>query len=157
MEGQIMRLSDFRGSIVVVDFWADWCPWCHDIYSFGGALKYQFKNRPFVLVGVNSDEDQELASRVITDKRITWPNWWLGKNRQIGRDYPVQRYPTTLVLDRDGVNRFRSFGPVDDRSLSRAASTLLDEREDDQAPVHKSREAPATGKSAVRKKNRSKS
>jgi thiol-disulfide isomerase/thioredoxin len=151
-DGRNMRLSEFRGSVVVLEFWADWCPWCHEIYPFGRSLSYRFRDRPFVLLGVNSDRDQELVSQVTRDQQITWPNWWLGKNREIGQDYPVQRYPTTLVLDHTGVIRFRYFGPIDDDSLNRAASILLDEHRRDPNSVDRSRTERPAKKSTSRKK-----
>jgi hypothetical protein len=102
-------------------------------------------------LGVNSDRDQEVVSQVTRDQQITWPNWWLGKNRQIGQDYPVQRYPTTLVLDHNGVIRFRYFGPIDDDSLNRAASALLDEHRRDPNSVDASRTERPIKKPASRK------
>lgn len=154
-KGDTMRLSGSRGSVVVLVLWGHWCPWCHDIYPLGRSLTYRPGGRSFVLLGINGDADKGILKRTMADEQIAFPNWWLGDNPQIGRDYPVWRYPTTMIIDHRGMIRYRSFGPIDSRSIHNAAMALSDERDNDTGPIDtKPAQAPAKKKGAAKKKRR---
>ena len=125
-EGESMRLSGSRGSVVAVVFWANWCPWCHDVHPFSRSVKSLVGERPFVLLGVNGDGARRFSGGVMAEESVNWPNWWLGKNPEIMRDYKQNTYPTMYLLDQKGVIRFRAIGNFDERSITRAANGLLD-------------------------------
>jgi hypothetical protein len=69
------------------------------------VAKYQ--HRPFVLLGVNSDEDRDQIKQAIATKGINWRSWWAGGiDGAIPRLYQVQRWPTLYLLDGKGTIRF---------------------------------------------------
>ena len=84
--GKPLRLSDHRGKVVVICFWATWCGPCMAMVPHERELVARLEGKPFVLLGVNSDEskDREKAKEATDAKRMTWPSWWDGGFR--GRD-----------------------------------------------------------------------
>ena len=53
LDGKMFSLSDYRGKVVDLSFWADWCPWCVKLFPHEKALVEKYKDRPFVLLGVS--------------------------------------------------------------------------------------------------------
>ena len=79
--------------------------------------------KPFVLFGVNSDETQERLREVINREQMPWRSWWEGPNRPIAVQWRVKTWPTLVVIDRDGVIRFRGNSR---RALEKTVKGLLD-------------------------------
>jgi thiol-disulfide isomerase/thioredoxin len=112
IEGRPLRLSDFRGKVVMLNFWGTWCPRCHELLGHQRGLMDKWAGKPFALVGVVNDENQEVVRRVMADERITWPNWFDGDviKGQIAKDWNVVDWPTTYMMDAQGIIRFKKKG-----------------------------------------------
>jgi thiol-disulfide isomerase/thioredoxin len=105
-EGQPFKLSDYRGKVVVVSFWASWCSPCRDLIPHEKALANQFRNRNFVLLGVNIDNNPEDALKVMARYGVTWRNWRGGGDANpIQQHWPVEAIPTVYVIDPHGIVR----------------------------------------------------
>jgi thiol-disulfide isomerase/thioredoxin len=127
LDGKPLTLSDHRGKVVVVCFWATWCGPCMAMVPHERELTERMHGRPFALLGVNSDDakDREKARKVTREKQMTWPSWWDGGHRgTIQTAYDVNHYPTVYVLDAEGVIRY--FG-VRGKDLDGAVDALLAE------------------------------
>jgi thiol-disulfide isomerase/thioredoxin len=106
IDGKPMKLSDFRGKVVVVSFWATWCGLCMGLVPHEKALVEKFNARPLVLVGVNGDEDRETVKTVSAKEGITWRSFWNGGWRQgIPVQWGIRGWPTLYVIDGNGVIR----------------------------------------------------
>lgn len=107
LDGKPMKLSDFRGKITVISFWATWCRPCMQLIPEEINLVRTFANRPFTFVGVNGDDDRMLAKQVCKDKGIPWRSFWSDKGARgpIPRAWNVSGWPTIYVLDEHGVIR----------------------------------------------------
>lgn len=106
LKGRKMKLSDYRGQIVVVTFWADWCGPCHAELPYQRALVEKFADRPFALLGVNGDPPDKLKE-IIAREKITWPSWADGPAGPISASWSVGMWPTTYVIDSRGLVRYR--------------------------------------------------
>lgn len=122
-KGETFRLSDYRGKVVMLDFWADWCPHCRNMYPEERELVEELKNQPFALLGVNGDEP-ERARRVVNSGAVTWRSWLDGSAGPIAELYQIEAWPTILVLDKAGRIRFSGLRGVE---LKSAIESLLDE------------------------------
>ncbi len=108
LDGNHLKLSDYRGRIVVLNFWGTWCGPCMALIPEKRKLAEKMKGRPFALLGVNSDSNQEQLDRALRRERITWPSFREEDSRSISRSWGVGSWPSTFVLDERGVIRFRN-------------------------------------------------
>jgi len=90
------------------------------------SLVKRMQGRPFALIGVNADGNQEEARKRVEKDGINWRSFWDGRGGQIVKDYRVQYFPTIYVLDGNGVIRYRE---VRDEAMDRAVDALLKEAE----------------------------
>jgi peroxiredoxin len=124
VDGKTLRLSDHRGEVVVLVFWATWCKHCMEMIPHERELLKRHKAARFALLGVNCDSTREKMRRGMTEESITWPNWFDGSVNAgpIAARYHVASLPTIYVLDADGVIRARD---VRGKALNAAVETLL--------------------------------
>lgn len=121
--GEPFELEEYRGKVVVLDFWADWCPHCRVMYPHERELITKHADQPFALLGVNGDE-RERAQRVIGDGTVTWRSWVDGTDGEIAKQWQIASWPSIFVLDRRGVIRYRD---VRGEELDQAIEHLLNE------------------------------
>lgn len=130
-EGRPFKLSETRGKVVVLTFSGNWCGPCVGMYPQERALLKKFRDRPFTIVSVVTDEDVETVKGAIASGKITWRCWWDGgTDGPITARWGIVSFPSIFVLDRNGVIRFKDFRGD---NLDRAVSGLLDEPETDAA------------------------
>jgi thiol-disulfide isomerase/thioredoxin len=110
MDGQKMKLSDCRGKIVVLVFWATWCPPCMAMVPDERKLVARMAGKPFALLGINADDPADQAKvRDIMDKnKMSWPSFRDGRNGPIASAWKVRSWPTIYVLDAKGTVRYRN-------------------------------------------------
>jgi len=123
--GKRFKLSDYRGKVVVVSFWASWCKPCRDLIPHERALAEKFASKNFVLLGVNLDDDPAAAERVIAKTGITWRHLRAGgEGNSIQQRWPVELLPTVYLIDAKGTIRYAR---VSGHHLENAVETLLAE------------------------------
>ncbi len=106
IDGKPMKLSDYRGKVVMVSFWATWCRACIDQVPREKALVERMKGRPFVLIGVNGDNDRGQAKAVSARDGVNWRSFWPGGSKQgTPLEWGVFVWPTVYVIDANGVIR----------------------------------------------------
>ncbi len=138
LDGNLVRLSDFQGSPVIVNFWATWCTSCRAEIP---ALQRVFEERQdegLVVIGVNWGEGRVGAARsYMDDLDATFPVA-MDPNGDIGGRYRVRGLPVTVAIDRDGVIREFVGGELSYRAfnqLAQLAAGSLEEPEEEIAPV----------------------
>lgn len=126
-DGVAFKLSDYRGKVVLVDFWGFWCGPCVAALPHVRTLTERFKDAPFAVIGVNTDDDRQRFLDQCKARNITWRNAFTGgKDNPISRRYRVGGYPTMLVIDHQGVIRRRYLGMTTPRELDRSIEELLE-------------------------------
>lgn len=109
-EGEYISLDDLKGKVVVLDFWGTWCPPCvASVPGLRDLNKKYSKESSFVMISVSSDSDEGTWKDFITREKMVW-HQFLDRDRAVQRAFAVRAFPTYIVLDRDGVIRYRSIG-----------------------------------------------
>jgi peroxiredoxin len=100
--GATVRLSDYKGKVILLDFWATWCGPCKIEIPWFMEFEQQFKNRGFAVLGVSMDEGGwETVKPYIEERRINY-RILMGTD-EVGQAYGgVDSLPTTLLIDRSG-------------------------------------------------------
>jgi peroxiredoxin len=124
LHGSTFTLSDLRGRVVVVNFWATWCPSCEDELDDLQAVWVEYRPEEVVLVGIAVQQDatvvQEMASRL----GLTYP-LGLDPRGRIGLAYGITAVPETFVVDPEGQVAFVHVGPVSAGQLRQELDRLL--------------------------------
>jgi peroxiredoxin len=125
LEGKMLKLSDYRGRVVVLIFCGHWCGPCRLMNPHMQALVKRHAGKPFALLEVSSDSDPEEWQRVMKKEGYTWQCWADGgREGPIARRWNVTHWPTVYVLDARGVIRYKE---LRDEPLEKAVATLLAE------------------------------
>jgi peroxiredoxin len=106
-DGVEFKLSDYRGQVVVLDFWADWCPHCVNMYPVERELIETYAGRPFAIVGVNGDSAERMQELAESGK-VTWRSFDDGSFGPIAEQYHITGIPAIFVLDAEGVIRYKN-------------------------------------------------
>jgi len=126
LDGQSMTLSDYRGKVVMLDFWANWCGYCRQMYPYEKALVARMKNEPFVMLGVNGDDNKEELRREIDRHGINWKSWWDG-DAKIRRQWQLEGYPLIFLIDHKGIIRYKFEGRTPGPTIDKALQELIRE------------------------------
>ncbi len=126
LAGGTVSLSDFRGKVVLVDFWASWCLPCRRLMPRIAALKAAYPEIEVVAISVDANRD-----KAITFQRSVEPSLRTahdGKHK-VADAYGVERMPSSFLVDRDGKLRFRhdGYGEDDFEAIERQIRLLLEE------------------------------
>ena len=106
------------------------------MYPHERSLVKRLKDKPFALLGVNSDRDREAIKQICKDKNLSWRSFWNGGSTSgpISTKWNVRGWPTIYVLDEDGVIRFKN---VRGEAMDKAIETLLAKMEAKKAGTKK--------------------
>ena len=125
IDGKPLKLSDYRGKVVVLTFWGHWCGPCRAMYPHERTLVQRLGDKPFALLGINSDSDRDDLQKTVKKEKMTWRNVWdFSTDGPISTSYNVSSSPAIYVLDHNGV--IRNIGPRGD-NLDAAVDALLAE------------------------------
>ena len=102
IDGVEESLSDYRGRVVLLDFWATWCVPCIDVLPDLRKLVEELPADRFALVAISVDEELETVTRFMEDEPMPWTNWHAGLGSDIARLLRVQAYPTYVLVDESG-------------------------------------------------------
>jgi thiol-disulfide isomerase/thioredoxin len=106
-DGRAVNLTTLSNKVVLVDFWATWCPGCVTMAPEIKKLYDQFHAKGFDVVGINFDDDTNQARQFIRDHDLTWPQYFGGRGpgNKFGREYSISALPAMWLVDRKGVVR----------------------------------------------------
>ena len=110
--GNTVSLSDFRGNVVFLNFWATWCPPCVIEMPSMQKLHRRFKDKNFVMVAINSQETDAQVKSFFDKYKLSFTGL-LDSSGEVGTGFDVNALPTTFVLDKEGRIIGRALGPRD--------------------------------------------
>jgi len=99
--GDNLRLSEFRGDVVMINFWATWCGPCRQEMPLLDELYSTYQRVGFNLLGVNIDDDSGKAMNMITELGVSFPVLF-DTRKEVSKLYAVDAMPATIIVDRDG-------------------------------------------------------
>ena len=105
LNGKNLKLSEMRGNVVLVNFWASWCGPCRLEMPLLNDLHNKYAPLGFTVIGVNVEEKTENARSFIKNYPVDFPIL-LDSQNKVSKLYNVVAMPTTVVVDRDGNMRF---------------------------------------------------
>jgi cytochrome c biogenesis protein CcmG/thiol:disulfide interchange protein DsbE len=117
-------LADYRGKVVVLNFWASWCPPCIDELPLLERTQRRIEDRGATVLGVNYKDLPEDALRLVRRFGLSFPSL-RDRDGEYAEDFAATGFPETFVVDRKGRIAAVRRGPVDGRWLARTLPPLL--------------------------------
>lgn len=105
LNGEPLSLEKYRGQIILLDFWATWCPPCIAEMPFVKNTYQKYKNQNFEIIGISLDNELNQLTTYLEKEDITWPQYY-DNGGQISNLYQVQAIPTTYLIDSKGIIRY---------------------------------------------------
>ena len=104
VDGSNFDLTDLRGKVVLLDFWATWCPPCVEEVPELVAVYEKFREQGFEIVGISLDENKAAFDQFTAENKMTWPQFFDGKGweNELAKRFGIQSVPTMWLLDREG-------------------------------------------------------
>lgn len=109
LDGEFLSSDDLRGKVVLIDFWATWCQPCVVATPGLARLQKKYKDDPVVIIGISADRDKAPWKAFIEKNRLEWVQYF-DERHLIADRFVVNSYPTYILLDHEGIIRYRQQG-----------------------------------------------
>ena len=126
INGKTVKLSTYRGKVVIVDVWATWCPYC--VQELPNLIRLQNDaiktKKPLRVIGISVDTDKSAVPQFVKDHGINYPVLYSEKQamKPFGEIYGL---PTKFIIDKKGVLVDKIIGAVDEHELAQRAARYL--------------------------------
>jgi peroxiredoxin len=112
LKGGKHRLADYRGKVVLINFWATWCVPCREEMPSIERLRASLENRPFAVLAVNLAEPESRIAKFLEAVPLGFPVL-LDRDAKAARAWQAKMLPATYIVGPDGVIRYRHLGELD--------------------------------------------
>jgi peroxiredoxin len=128
LAGQQASLGQYKGQVVMVNFWATWCGPCQQEMPLLDAMYKKYKPAGFTLLGVNVDKEAPPVKALLDRKPVSFPVL-LDPANQVSKAYNVNEMPSTVIVDRKGQIRYihRGYHPGDENEYQDRIRQLIRE------------------------------
>jgi thiol-disulfide isomerase/thioredoxin len=127
LDGKKVKLSSFRGKVVLLDFWATWCGPCVAMIPHERELVSKLSDKPFALVSVSVDEEKAALTEFLAKEKMPWAHWWDGPKGSVARMFKVRSFPTLYLIDAKGVVRHKWVSSPGNEVIDKAVTELVAE------------------------------
>ncbi|GMQ86982.1 MAG: TlpA disulfide reductase family protein [Gammaproteobacteria bacterium] len=126
--GSNLRLSEFRGEVVMINFWASWCAPCRQEMPLLDELYTQYQPLGFTILGINVEEDSTKARQMLKNIPVNFPVLF-DNTSEVSKLYNVVAMPSTVLIDRDGNIRYlhQGYKPGYEESYQQQVRELIRE------------------------------
>ncbi len=114
--GTTTSLGSYRGNVVFLRFWADWCPYCREEMPVIETLWQEFRRQGLEVLAVNVKQSAKTAKGFMQSLRLTYPSA-LDSVGSVAGDYGVIGLPTTFIIDREGIVRDKVLGDLKENTI----------------------------------------
>lgn len=127
LDGGQGSLEDYRGKVVVVNFWATWCAPCEAETPRLVDWSESYADRGLAILGVDTlyQDSRAAVEAFVAEKRVSYPIL-LDDQSDVSRQWQATQLPRSFVIDRDGVVRFIKLGELTERDFDEHIRPLLD-------------------------------
>jgi thiol-disulfide isomerase/thioredoxin len=103
--GKPLSAANYKGKVVLIDFWATWCPPCRMELPNILAIYNKYHDQGFEVIGISLDADRQQLDKFLKDQKMPWPQYNDGKfwDTKLVLKYGVSQLPTTYLLDGKGI------------------------------------------------------
>ncbi|HEX7035149.1 MAG TPA: TlpA disulfide reductase family protein [Pseudomonadales bacterium] len=128
LDGSNLRLEEYRGQVVLINFWASWCGPCRQEMPLLDRLHQRYEDAGFAVLGINVEGEEAPARQLIDKIPVSFPVL-IDQGQQVSERYELQAMPSTVVVDRDGVVRYvhRGYKPGDEAKYVEVVKDLIRE------------------------------
>ena len=128
LAGQPVSLSQYKGNVVLVNFWATWCGPCQQEMPLLDQMYKKYKPAGFTLLGVNVDKEAPAVKELLARKPVSFPVL-LDPENSVSRAYHVADMPSSVIIDRKGIVRYvqRGYRPGDENEYQDRIRQLMRE------------------------------
>lgn len=102
LNGQPLSLKRYKGKIILLDFWATWCPPCIEEMPNLKQIYAKYQNKNFVIIGISLDRGIAPLKSYVSNEGISWPQYF-DNGGQIAQIYGITHIPTTFLIDGKGI------------------------------------------------------
>ncbi|MFC2166486.1 redoxin family protein [Acidobacteriota bacterium] len=104
IEGKSLSLDQFKNKVVLIDFWATWCPPCVEEMPNIVKTYKMFHDKGFEIIGISLDQNKTRFLNFLEENDMTWRQYYDGKggNNELARKYSIDSIPSTFLLDANG-------------------------------------------------------
>ena len=126
--GKNLKLSESRGEVILLNFWASWCGPCRQEMPLLDSLHNKYKGLGFKVMGVNVEENSKEAIKILNDIKVSFPVVFDTSNK-VSELYNVSAMPSTVLIDRDGKMRYlhKGYKPGDEATYKQWVKKLIKE------------------------------
>jgi peroxiredoxin len=128
LSGQQGALSQYKGQVIMVNFWATWCGPCQQEMPLLDQMYKKYKPAGFTLIGVNVDKESPAVKELLARKPVSFPVL-LDPANQVSKAYHVDEMPSSVIIDRKGEIRYihRGYRPGDENEYQDRIRQLIRE------------------------------
>jgi peroxiredoxin len=126
--GSEVSLAQYKGQVVMINFWASWCGPCRQEMPLLESIYKKYSRMGFTLLGVNVEPDSQAASEWLKQTPVSFPILY-DKDSKVSKLYDVAGMPSTVLIDRSGKLRMlhRGYKPGDENEYLDSIRTLIRE------------------------------
>lgn len=128
LDGKPVKLSDYKGKVVVLDFWATWCGYCIELIPGQRELVKKYDGKPFALISISADQDPRDVVEFQKETPMPWVQWFNGPEGGVVDEWMIPGFPTLFVIDAKGVIRARDLR--DEQEMDALVEKLIGEAEE---------------------------
>jgi len=125
MDGEEFDLAKHRGKVVMVNFWATWCPACRADFPIWQKVYDGYQDRDFEMIAVSIDREDDPIHRFLKKEGYTVPVGWRFDDREDDSFPRIRKTPTTYFIGRDGKVALMRIGRIRETELRRTVDGLL--------------------------------
>lgn len=120
-----MQLTDFRGKVVLLVFWGNWSRESQLMYPQLRSLNKKLKDKPFQIVGVNTDTSHRMIAATMKHLKLDWKNFWQkGKRGKYSNEWQIKSWPSVFIIDTEGIIRHKN---INSKTIDKVLTKMMKE------------------------------